>query len=153
MVGWSGLYNGNEQAQRCRGHPGLLHLQCTHQKIFNTTLISVLSLQILMLTALVVLVFNISVHCAGHLGQLVQCNDPAGKLKKKLKNDQQPCRSRSLISLASWSNIYLYPILCVILGVSQLIKLLWHHILYHDDDTTKAPAAYALYRPSWAKKK
>ena len=39
MVGWSGLYNGNEQAQRCRGHPGLLHLQCTHQKIFNTTLI------------------------------------------------------------------------------------------------------------------
>ena len=119
MVGWSGLYNGNEQAQRCRGHPGLLHLQCTHQKIFNTTLISVLSLQILMLTALVVLVFNISAHCAGHLGQLVQCNDPAWKLKKKLKIYQQPCRSRSLISLASWSNIYLYPILCVILGVSQ----------------------------------
>ena len=40
-----------------------------------------------MLTALAVLVFNISAHCTGHLGQLVhvQCNDPAGKLKKKLK--------------------------------------------------------------------
>ena len=80
MVGWSGLYNGNEQAQRCRGHPGLLHLQCTHQKIFNTTLISVLSLQILMLTALVVLVFNISAHCAGHLGQLQR---PGGEIEEK----------------------------------------------------------------------
>ena len=80
MVGWSGLYNGNEQAQRCRGHPGLLHLQCTHQKIFNTSLISVLSLQILMLTALVVLVFNISAHCAGHLGQLQR---PSGEIEEK----------------------------------------------------------------------
>ena len=71
-----------------------------------------------MLIALVVLVFNISVHCTGHLGQLVhvQWNDPAGKLKKKLKIDQQPCRSSRLISLASWSNIYLCHILCVILS-------------------------------------
>ena len=158
MVGWSGLYNGNEQAQRCRGHPGLLHLQCTHQKISNTSLISVLSLQILMLTALVVLFFNISAHCTGHLGLLVhvQCNDPAGKLKKKLKIDQQPCRSRRLISLAYWSNIYLYHILWVASEWANSlwwIKLLWHLILYPDDGTTKAPAASALYRPSWAQKR
>ena len=36
-----------------------------------------------MLTAIVVLVFNISAHCAGHLGQLQR---PSGEIEEKTEN-------------------------------------------------------------------
>ena len=36
-LGWIGLYRRQLHPQQCRGHPGLLHLQCTAKKKENRT--------------------------------------------------------------------------------------------------------------------